>query len=345
MSEQLVIQAMLERCPNAVNTDTMPYEEWLDLRRNSIGGSDAGSLMLLNGEWGDPYTVYGQKKGWEESKEMSVAAKRGKLLEPVMRDWFAKYYPDLQVIKVPYMFYSKEYPFMSANVDGLIYAKDPITIRGKTIQGIGGLEIKSSKYGYNFGEDEIPDAYYAQVQHYMVVLGLDWIILYACFLDTEETQVYVILRDEEFIPKLIATEKGFWEGNVIPNIIPAPMGFSCEDDMITGMYDGSATTLNLTDEERKLCGEITNLKEQIDTLKKTQEAAKIDLKTKLTVRAKPSKTERKLSAIGGPYKISWSFFESRHVDTEALKKAGLYDKYCRVTETDRLTVSLDKKGA
>ncbi|WP_461246541.1 YqaJ viral recombinase family nuclease [Treponema sp. R6D11] len=344
MSEQPVIQAMLERCPNAVRTDTMSYEDWLDLRRNSIGGSDAGSLMLLNGEWGTPYTVYGQKKGWEESKEMSVAAKRGKLLEPVMRDWFAQYYPDLEIIKVPYMFYSKEHPFMSANLDGLVYAKNPATIRGKTIQGIGGLEIKSSKYGYNFGEDEIPDSYYAQVQHYMVVMEMDWVILYACFLDTEETQVYVILRDKEFIPKMIAVEKNFWENNVLADVIPASVGFPCEDDMITGMYEGSATTIALSEEEKKICGTITDLGEQIKTLKEQQEAAKIDLKTKLVKKAKPSKTERKLSALGGRYKISWTFLESRHVDTEALKKEGLYDKFCKITETDRLTVSIDKKA-
>jgi putative phage-type endonuclease len=344
MSEQSIIQAMLDRCSKAVRTDMMPYEEWLELRKGSIGGSDAGSLMLLNGNWGTPFTVFGEKKGWEKSKEMSIAAKRGKLLEPIMRGWFAENYPDILIAKVPYMFYSDKYPFMSANVDGLIEAKKTVIIRGKELQGIGGLEIKSSKYGYDFGEDEIPDSYYAQIQHYMVVMGIDWFILYACFLDTEETQVYVILRDEEFIQKLVAAEKEFWEENYIKNVIPAAIGLPCEDDMITGMYNGAASTLNLTDKEKDLCGQISRLKEQISRLEKQKEAAKINLKTSLGTRAKPSEKERKLSAIGDTYNVTWSFVETKRLDTDAIKKAGLYDRYCKVTTSDRLTVSV-KKGA
>lgn len=342
MSEQPVIQAMLERCPNAVRTDTMTYEDWLDLRRNSIGGSDAGSLMLLNGEWGTPYTIYGQKKGWEESKEMSVAAKRGKLLEPVMRDWFAQYYPELEIVKVPYMFYSKEHPFMSANVDGLVYAKNPVTIRGKTIQGIGGLEIKSSKYGYNFGDDEIPDSYYAQVQHYMKVMVLDWVILYACFLDTEETQVYVILRDDDFIPKMVAVEKDFWEGNVIQGIIPAAVGFACEEDMITSTFQGGQSTIVLGEKEKFLCQEYLEINQSIKKLEEKKAAISTDIKTILVHKAEQNRQEQKICAIAGHYSVSWSRYETTRVDTEKLKKDGIYDQYSKKIETGRMTISEKK---
>jgi putative phage-type endonuclease len=343
MSEQPIIQAMLERCLNAVKTDAMSYEDWLDLRRNSIGGSDAGALMLLN-DFSSPYMIYWQKKGAEKSADMSAAAKRGKLLEPVMRGWFADAFPDLEIVKVPYMFYSPDHPFMSANVDGLINAKTLITIDGKELQGIGGLEIKSSKYGFDFSDSEVPDSYYAQVQHYMAVLGLKWFVLSVCFLDSEEIQNYSILRDDDFINKMIETEKTFWEGNVIPSIIPAALGLDAEDDMITGMYDGSAATLALNEHEKTLCRKIAGLREKIKALKEDKDAAKIDLKTSLTTRAKPSKTERKLSALGGEITVSWSFYETKSVDTKKLRDAGLYEQYSKTTEADRLTVTL-KKGA
>jgi putative phage-type endonuclease len=339
-----VIQAMLERCPKAVLTDTMSYEKWLELRQNSIGGSEAGGLMLLDYN-NTPFTIYFQKNGIEKSKEMSRAAKRGKLLEPVMRNWFAEQYPDLLVLKVPYMFYSPKYPFMSANIDGLIEAKKLVIIQGKEIKGVGGLEIKSSKYGYNFSEDEIPDTYFYQVQHYMAVMGLDWFVLSACFLDTEEIRDYVIFRNEESIGKLIAAETKFWEENVVPGVIPAAVGLPCEDDMITSMVTGS-TTLELKEDEKELCRKINELKAQIKPLDDQQEALKIDLKAKLEERAKkqPNKNERKIFAVGGPFTVTWSFIESRRLDTDAIKKAGLYDQYSKISTSDRFTVSAKKGG-
>lgn len=341
MNDNSIIRAMLNN-HKAVRTDTMSYEDWLVLRRDSIGGSDAGPIMLLS-DYSSPLMVYLHKKG-ADSAEMSPAAKRGKLLEPVVRDWFAEAHPELFITKVPYMFYSGTHPFMSANLDGLIKVDNPIEIQGKKLQGIGGLEIKSSKYGYNFGEDEIPDAYYAQVQHYIAVMDLPWFVLSVCFLDTEEIRNYSILRNDKFIQDLIIEEKRFWEEFVVPSVMPAAIGIENEDDMITGMFKGSASTLNLTEDEKELCRKINDVKQELKPLEKQEEALKTDLKAKLIARAEPSEKQSKLSAIGGPFSVSWTFFERHNVDTEALKKAGLYEQFLKVSKSDRLTVSL-KKGA
>jgi putative phage-type endonuclease len=341
MNNESIIQAMLDS-RKAVRTDTMSYEDWLVLRRDSIGGSDAGPIMLLS-DYSSPLMVYLQKKG-ADSAEMSPAAKRGKLLEPVVRDWFAEAHPELIITKVPYMFYSGTHPFMSANLDGLIATEGPVEIQGKTLQGTGGLEIKSSKYGYHFSEDEIPDAYYAQIQHYMTVMDLSWFVLSVCFLDTEEIRNYSILRNDEFIENLITEEKHFWEEFVIPSVMPAAIGIENEDDMITGMFNGSASTLNLTEEEKELCRKINEVKQKLKPLEEQEKALKTDLKAGLIARAEPSEKELKLSAIGGPFSVSWTFFERHSVDTEALKKAGLYEQFLKVSKSDRMTVSL-KKGA
>ncbi|MCL2174416.1 MAG: YqaJ viral recombinase family protein [Treponema sp.] len=339
MNEQL--QPLFDRC-KTIQTDTMTYEDWLILRRNSIGGSDAGSLMLLNGEYGSPNTIYWQKKGKDKSADMSPAAKRGKLLEPVIRNWFAEAHPELKIFTVPYMFYSPDFDYMSANVDGIIYAENPVIINDKEIAGFGGLEIKSSKYGYDFNEDEIPDSYFAQVQHYMYVLGLKWFVISACFLDTEEIKDYVIFRNDQFIVKMLTVETKFWNENVIPENRPPAVGIPAEDDMITGMYEGCAAPLTLTANELNMCRKICHLKEQIAPLEKEDKAVKIELKSSLIARAKPSKTERKLSASGDQYSVSWSFFDRRSVDSDALKDAGLYDQYSKVTPSDRLTVTAKK---
>jgi putative phage-type endonuclease len=340
------IQALLEKHQNAIRTDAMSYEEWLVKRRKSIGGSDVGGIMQLS-TYNSPLTVALQKYGRDKSREMSPAAKRGKLLEPVVRGWFSEAHPDLLITSMPYMFYSREYPFMSANVDGLIMAESPIITQEKEISGLsglGGLEIKSSKYGYNFGEDEIPDDYYAQIQHYMAVLDLPWFVLSVCFLDNEEIKNYSVMRNDAFITRMVSEEKQFWDNYIVPGILPPPVGIEAEDEMITGQFDGCSGTLNLTDEELALCRKINDLKEQIKPLEKQEEIAKIELKTKLLERANPSDTEKKLYAIGGAFTVSWTSFETHRVDSKALKEAGLYDQFSKVSTSTRLTVSL-KKGA
>jgi putative phage-type endonuclease len=335
----MIYQELLDRVPH-ISTENMSYEEWLEKRREGIGGSDAGAIMGYS-DYASRLTLYLQKKGIVASKEMSRAAKRGKLLEPVVRDWFAENWPELDVARVPYIFCSPDYPFMSANIDGLIRA-DVATIGGKTITGLGGLEIKSSKTGYGFGKDEVPDAYYAQVQHYMCVLGLRWFVLSACFLETEEIVDYVIERDEGFIADLVNQEKDFWENFFVPGIIPAAVGLDAEDAMITSLFDGSRSTIVLSDQEIALCAERVELKNTQKAVEDRIKAIDVDIKTSL-IKAKGNPDEKKISAIAGRYAISWSRFDTRRIDTEAIKKAGLFDQYSKVSESGRFSITEKKK--
>jgi putative phage-type endonuclease len=341
----MIYDRLIERCPLNLQTDTMSYEEWLEKRRGSIGGSDAAPIMGYS-DYASRLTLYLQKKGMVEAKEMSVAAKRGKLLEPVIRDWFAESWPEIHAERVPYMFYSPDYPFMSANIDGLLFLEEGrlATIGGKEISGLGGLEIKSSKTGYGFGKDEIPDGYYAQVQHYMAVLGLPWFVLSACFLETEEITNYVIERDEGFIADLVRQEKDFWDNHMVPEVIPAAVGLDAEDDMITGIFEGSRSTIVLGVEETALCSELVELKNQSKTVDKRIEAITADLKAVLVQKATGNPEEKKLSAIAGRYSISWSRFDTRRADSDALKKAGIFEQYSKVSESGRFSVT-EKKGA
>jgi putative phage-type endonuclease len=338
----MIYDSLIERCPLNLQTDEMSYEEWLEKRKDSIGGSDAGPIMGYS-DYASRLTLYLQKKGMAEAKEMSRAAKRGKLLEPVIRDWFADSWPDITVAKVPYMFYSHDYPFMSANIDGILLVDGLVNIGGKIISSLGGLEIKSSKTGYGFGKDEIPDGYYAQVQHYMAVLGLPWFVLSACFLETEEIANYVIERDEGFIADLIRQEQDFWGNYIVPGVMPAAIGIDAEDDMITGIFEGSQSTIVLGAEETALCSEFVELKNQSKAVEKRIDAIAVDLKAVLALKATGNPDEKKLSAIAGQYSISWTRFDVRKADSDALRIAGLFEQYSKVSESGRFSVKGKKE--
>jgi predicted phage-related endonuclease len=337
------IQELLDRVPH-IDISGMSYEAWLEKRKSSIGGSDAGAIMGFAGKFGSPLTVFLQKKGLEKGKEMSPAAKRGKLLEPLVRDWFADAFPSAVIERVPYMFYGggKIPVFMSANVDGLILAKEPITIGDEQCIGLGGLEIKSSRDGYDFGEDEIPDSYYAQVQHYMAVLGLDWFVVSAAILSKEAIQNYIIPRNNEFIFDLIQKETEFWNNFVLTDVWPAALGIEGEEEFITNLFSGGST-LALGDEEKELCRQYVEAQKRYKEAEEIKSRISVDLKA-IIVQKQSGNGEKKISAIAGPFSISWSRYETSRVDTDALKKAGLYEKYVKKSETGRLTISEKKVG-
>jgi predicted phage-related endonuclease len=356
----MIYQELLDRIPH-IPTDEMSYETWLEKRREGIGGSDAGAIMGFSGKYGSPLTVFLQKKGLDKDRETSPAAKRGKLLEPLIRDWFAESYPNATIERVPYMFYGPgEYParpplteklivppFMMANIDGLIYSEDAIEIGGEACRGLGGLEIKSSREGFDFGENEIPDSYWAQVQHYMAVLDLDWFIVSVAVLSREGygdmIRNYIIPRNNEFIGELVEKETAFWNGYILANEWPAPLGIEGEEEMITGMFEGSET-LVLDEAQRRLCARHVELNRSIKEMEKEKETIKIGLMGDIVQKAKGNPKERKASAIAGPYSVSWITVERHDVDRDALKKAGLYEKYQKVSAYDRFTVT-EKKGA
>jgi predicted phage-related endonuclease len=122
--------------------------------------------------------------------------------------------------------------------------------------------------------------------------------------------------------------------------MPAAIGIENEDDMITGMFQG---TIRLGDAERELCAEYVAINRDMKELDMRKHAIATTVKQAIIQNAGDNLVEKKASAIAGPFFVSWSFFPRKSVDTEALKKAGLYEQYAKTTESDRFTIS-EKKG-
>jgi putative phage-type endonuclease len=339
----MIYHPLLERCTTNFSTIGMSHDAWLDKRREAIGGSDAGAIMGMS-RYGSPLTVYLQKKNLDPTIKTSTAAHRGKILEQYIQAETIKDFPELDIEPVPFMLFDPDHPFMMANIDGVIFAnKKPVEIRGETIEGLGGHEIKSAKTDYDWGENEIPDAYYAQVQHYMKVTGLPWFVVSVYILDDESLNHYVIRKNEDFIARLIAAEKDFWGNYVEKDIMPAPLGIENEDDMITGMFEGAKGLIVLGEIERDLCAEHIHISKQIKELEERKTAIAITLKEAIVNSGEHGADEKKASARAGSYSISWSRFNRSSVDSDALKRDGLYDKYVKVSESGRFTVT-EKKG-
>ena len=110
---------MTKKCKVLYRTDQLTREEWLNARREGIGGSDAGVILGLS-RFASPYSLWVEKSGLAtDTFEGNEATQWGNDLEPVIAARYAKTY-NKAVVAVPVMLQSIANPFMLANVDFFI---------------------------------------------------------------------------------------------------------------------------------------------------------------------------------------------------------------------------------
>ena len=137
----------------------MCREEWLRLRKTGLGGSDAGAVCGLN-PYSSPMKVYRDKTCEGIEEQDNEAMRQGRDLEEYVAQRFTEA-TGLKVRRSNYMYRSKEYPFMIADVDRMVVGED------------AGLECKTvSAYNADKWEGgDIPLHYVLQCYHYMAVTG------------------------------------------------------------------------------------------------------------------------------------------------------------------------------
>ena len=322
------------------DTSAMSRSEWLKLRESGIGGSDAGAIMGLN-KYATPLSVYFAKKDLAVH-EGSKAAEWGNILEDPIRQK-AREELGIEIETVPGMFTNKEHDFMNANFDGLVFVEGEKEIAGSVVSGLGGHEIKTSRTGDGFTTDEIPDSYYAQVQHYMAVTGLTFFVLTVFIFDQYTGRHYVIPRNEEFIERLIEAESTFWNDFVLANVMPAPTGNENELDLVKALPMSEKITLS--EDTEQLLEEKVAIDSQIEDLKKKSDILKEQVLIKMSEAScgKDSLKTIKTIAVCGRWKISLNTQVSKRVDTNALKKAGVYDEYAKESVSRVLRITKAKE--
>ena len=142
-----------------VKTKDLTEEEWLKYRSRGIGGSDCSVIAGIN-KFKSVYQLWLEKTGQIEPKEAENEYTHfGNLLEPIIRAEFMKR-TGLKVRQKHMLLQSSKYPFMLANLDGVIYENGELSI----------FEAKTaSAYKKEIWEEGIPAEYILQVQHYMAV--------------------------------------------------------------------------------------------------------------------------------------------------------------------------------
>lgn len=200
-------------------------EEWLRLRRDGIGGSDAAAVMGIS-KYKSPLKCYKEKIGLiEEDMSDNIFIKKGKDLEALIRDQYVvpyMYEKGYHVRRPDFMLVNARCPWLQANLDGIAV---PINDLDKTFTDNVVVEIKwVSEYAESnwFGDDYcgVPASYYAQVQHYMTVTGASKAIICALF-DKDWTMHYFeVPYDIKFCIQLLKETEQFYNLNLERGIPP-----------------------------------------------------------------------------------------------------------------------------
>ena len=138
---------------------TNSHEEWLQLRHQYIGGSDAAAVVGMNA-YVSPYSLWAEKTGKIPGFSGNLATEVGTWLEEFIAQKFAQE-TGKKVRKRNHSFINSDFPFAIANIDREIVGEDA----GLEIKSTDSMNIKKFKNG------EYPANYYCQCVHYMAVTG------------------------------------------------------------------------------------------------------------------------------------------------------------------------------
>lgn len=314
----------MSMCKILAKTKDMTREEWLTLRKQGIGGSDAGAVCGLN-PYVSPMDVYMDKSTEviPEQDRDNEAMRLGRDLEQYVAERFCEE-TGFKVRRSNQMYVHPEYPFMLADVDRLIVGKE---------NGLIGLECKTaSPYSADKWKDgKVPAHYLAQCYHYMAVLNADaWYI--AVVIYGREFKFVRIERDEEVIRNLTRLEKNFWEEHVRAGIMPEPDGSATANDFINSYFKDSREDLcvPLLGFDEKL-----QRRQEIDQLMDKLKTEKLQIEQEVKMFMKEAEV-----AENDYFLVSWKKSISNRLDTKRLKQEmpEVYRKFCSQTASRRFLV-------
>ena len=191
-------------------------EEWLS-SRSMIGGSDAACIFGMN-PWKSNTELWEEKTGKRIATDIgdNEFVKYGHDAEPHLRALFALDFPQYEVLyEEDNMWTNDKYPFAHASLDGWLIEKE--TGR-KGIFECKTTNILQSMQKEKWNE-KIPDNYYCQVIHYLMVTEFDFCVLKAQLKSEFGGEIYIQTKHyhidrsevEEDIEYLMAAEQRFYE--------------------------------------------------------------------------------------------------------------------------------------
>lgn len=190
-----------------VNTLDLSRNEWLEVRKNGIGSSDASSAVGLN-----PYKS--QLELWMEKTGRGAALPQvdphdeespmywGNILEPIVAAHYSKRTGNrVRKINAVLQHPDPDKAWMLANIDREVIGTSDVQILECKTAGINGARL---------WKEGVPEYVQLQVHHQLAVTGKQAADV-AVLLGGQHLEIHRIERDEALIANLIQLEREFWQ--------------------------------------------------------------------------------------------------------------------------------------
>lgn len=302
-------------------------EEWLEMRTKGIGGSDVSVIAGLN-PFKSAFQLWMEKTGMiRPAEEENDYIHFGNVLEPIVRKEFMERTGKKVRMKKCIIQHS-EYPFMLANVDGIVNEEEgPCIFEAKT----------ASAYKEKAWQDHVPEEYQLQIQHYMAVTGTKKAYI-AALIGGNKFVYHMVPRDEELIGLIIEMERQFWECNVMQNNPPEIDGSSATAAYLDSMYKhGVKKTVTLPEEAKQIIASYRKTAEAIKELERIKNEAENRLKAYL----KDSE-----EGVIDDQIVRWTTVMKEKFDQKRFKSEmkDIYDRFMSETCYRRFSVEILKRS-
>jgi putative phage-type endonuclease len=221
----------------------LPEAEWLQLRRQGIGGSDIAGLLGMD-KYNAPWKLFLEKRGELDGLDLPVpdfvqrAAMWGHLHEPTIAARFAEL-TGLRVRRIG-MIQHAEVPWMLANLDRQVHG---------CCDGPCVLEIKTRSYrkAHEWGESGdpggVPDREALQSLWYLLVTGYGHVHV-AVLINGNDDRYYRLDRDQALLDDLAIMGERFWS-RVLSGDPPPVDGSQAVTDLVKDLWAGSPETVRI----------------------------------------------------------------------------------------------------
>lgn len=243
--------------------------EWHSIRRQGIGGSDAGAIMGFS-PWRTPVDVWMEKTGRVvQVPKKNRALEIGKRLEQMVADFYVE---DSGRRVQKFNFTLKDGIFLG-NVDRLVIPDgEKVAAYQRTVKTNRILECKTSG---DFDWDEVPLSYQAQVQLYMSLCpSVESVDVAVYFKSCNEFKIYTVERDQPSINRMREYLNDWWNRHVIEDEKPEP---TSEADC-RKLWSNSREEIVIASEEiEDVVRRLQEIKSQMESLKKLEESYRFQI--------------------------------------------------------------------
>lgn len=303
-----------------VRTRDLSRDEWLTVRRQGIGSSDAAAAVGLN-PYKSQLQLWMEKTGRDgalpvvDPSDDQSPMYWGTLLEPIVAAHYTRR-SGHRVRRVNAVLQHPEHSWMLANIDREVVGASDVQI----------LECKTAGiHGARLWRDGVPEYVQLQVMHQLAVTGKQAADV-AVLLGGQELQVFRIERDDTLIAQLVVLEQQFW-GYVERDQQPPADGSASAELALRCLYPrDSGTTLDFST-DLEMSGVFSDLLAVREVIT-TQTALESQLKQRIQQRM--GEATRAVFEIG---EVSWK----RSKDGTSLDTTQLLKDHPEMAQTYAMT--------